>query len=63
MNVSERVGFGAGVIAIVLSLLSVLLAISRGTGEVTVMAAAGTVAVIGAMCIYWSLTSSRNSKD
>ncbi|OHF38252.1 hypothetical protein HMPREF2550_02665 [Corynebacterium sp. HMSC074A01] len=63
MNVSERVGLGAGVIAIVLSLLSVLLAISRGTGEVTVIAAAGTVAVIGAMCIYWSLSSGRNSKD
>lgn len=63
MNVSERVGFGAGVIAIVLSLLSVLLAISRGTGELTVMAAAGTVGIIGAMCIYWSLTSRRNSKD
>lgn len=63
MNVLERVGFGAGVIAIVLSVLSVLLAIFWGTGQVTVMTTAGTVAVIGAMCIYWSLTSRRNSKD
>lgn len=63
MNVLERVGFGAGVIAIVLSVLSVLLAIFWGTDEVTVMATAGTVAVTGAMCIYWSLTSRRNSKD
>lgn len=51
MNVSERVGFGAGVITIVLSLLSVLLAISRGAGGITVIVAAGTVAVIGAMCV------------
>ena len=58
MTVSERVGFTCGVIAIVLSVVGVLLAISRGL-DATTLAASGTTAVIGALCIVWSRGSSR----
>lgn len=58
MTTSERVGFTCGVIAIALSVVSAVLAISRGP-DATTLAASGTTAVIGVLCIVWSRGSSR----
>ena len=59
----ERVGFVGGIIAICLSILSVVLAMSRDTDAATVVAAAGFTAVVGAMCIFWSLEPSCKSGE
>lgn len=61
MTTSERVGFTCGVIAIVLSVVGVVLAISRGL-DATTLAAAGVTAVIGVLCIVLSRSSSRRDE-